>query len=135
MPGPAPSRNPRRRNARPEWRRLPAAGRSGDPPAWPIGRPTKTALALWAQLWATPQAVAWEADGWVRTVARYTKLVLASERPKAPGQLLAEVRQLEDRLGLNPMALRRLMWEIEASPTETVPADVASLDAYREKLG
>jgi hypothetical protein len=136
MPGPPPTRNPRRRNARPDWRRLPAAGRPGEPPAFPIGRPTKAAAALWAQLWATPQATAWEALGWVRTVARYTKLVLASERPKAPGYLLAEVRQLEDRLGLNPMAMRRLMWEIESTPAaEAVPADVASLDDYREKLG
>jgi hypothetical protein len=62
--------------------------------------------------------------------------VLAAERPKAPGYLLAEVRQLEDRLGLNPMAMRRLMWEIvEAAPADAVPADVASLDDYRDKLG
>jgi hypothetical protein len=136
MPGPPPTRNPRRRNARPDWRRLPAGGRGGEPPEWPMGRPTKAVLGLWAQLWATPQAVAWADLGWLRTVARYTKLVLASERPKAPGYLLAEVRQLEDRLGLNPMAMRRLMWEIVADPADQpTPAEVASLDDYRDKIG
>src|SRR5690349_17416380 len=105
---PPPNPNARRRNARPEWRRLPAAGRRGDPPPFELARPSRPELVLWASLWATPQAAAWEDLGWSRTVARYCRLVVASEKRGASTRLLAEVRQLEDRLGLNPLAIRRL---------------------------
>lgn len=136
MPGPPPSPNARRRNARPAWRVLPPEGRKGDPPPWPMGRPTKAALSLWVDLWASPQAVAWEDLGWTRVVARYCKLLLAAERPKAPGSLLGEVRQLEDRLGLSPMAMRRLQWEVAQRPAGAdgdASAEVTQLDAYRDR--
>jgi hypothetical protein len=99
-------------------------------------KPSATVHALWASLWATPQAVAWEELGWIRTVARYATLLIAAERKNAPVKLLAEVRQLEDRLGLSPWAMKRLQWEItDASMEESAPADVAKLDDYRELYG
>lgn len=75
---------------------------------------------VWGELWATPQAVAWERLGWTRVVARYVQILLAAERPdmdefgntKFNVGLLAEVRQNEDRLGLTPMAMMRLKWEV-----------------------
>ena len=136
MPGPPPNPNARRRNARPDWRRLPASGRAGEPPAWPLPRATKAERALWAQLWASPQAIAWESLGWDRTVARYARLAVEGEKRGASTRLLAEVRQLEDRLGLNPMAMKRLQWEISEAQQEEPRADnVADLDAFRERLG
>lgn len=141
MPGPAPSKNARRRNARPDWRKLPAGGRTEDPPEWPIptGRtPSVAVLQLWSDLWHSPQAVAWEELGWVRVVARYAKLTVVAERggKAATGSLLSEVRQLEDRLGLSPMSMKRLQWEIsdEAEEQES-PAGVTSLDDYRDQFG
>ena len=136
MPGPPPKRNARRTNKRPDWRTLPASGREGDPPEFPLSRPSVAVLALWLDLWRSPQAVAWEQFGWTRVVARYAKLLVAAERTNATAALLAEVRQLEDRLGLSPMAMRRLQWEIEAVAVEEQEAgDVADLDAYRSRLG
>lgn len=140
MPGPPPNPNARRRNARPDWRRLPTTGRPGDPPPWPMGRAGKAVLDLWAQLWASPQALAWEDLGWTRVVARYTKLLVAAEKSDAPIGLLGEVRQLEDRLGLSPMAMRRLQWEIDAVPAapagdEGSGGEVTRLDAYRNLYG
>lgn len=134
--GPPPNPNARRRNKRPEWRTLPAAGRDGNPPAFPLPGRGKALLELWASLWSSPQAVAWEQLGWTRIVARYAKLLLAAERKDAPIALLAEVRQLEDRLGLTPMSMRRLQWEIERKPEDgDQPAGVADLDAYRSRVG
>jgi len=133
--GPPPKKNARRTNARPDWVKLPAAGRAGHPPAWPMtGKPGKAVADLWASLWASPQAVAWERLGWSRVVARYTRLLLEAEKADAPVTLLGEVRQLEDRLGLSPMAMRRLQWEIEAEAQEAEgsPAEVTSLDEYRD---
>jgi hypothetical protein len=136
--GPPPSPNARRRNARPAFRRLPATGRPGVPPAWPLGgRATKNELALWEQLWATPQATAWEELGWVRTVARYARITVAAERPRAIAAVMSEARQLEDRLGLNPKAMRSLGWEISADAAQETDgdADVLDIDAFRARVG
>jgi hypothetical protein len=139
MPGPAPNPNARRRNLRPEWRRLPASGRTEEPPAWPLGKPTRPEAALWDELWHSPQAIAWESFGWARTVARYTRCAVRAERRGALGVLLSEVRQLEDRLGLNPMAMKRLQWVIATDVDEEQPRgeldNVADLDRYRDRLG
>jgi len=115
MPGPAPKPNPVRRNARAGTMKLPAEGRQGDPPPWPLaGRTTAAERQAWAELWATPQAVAWEQMGWTRTVGRYCRLMVAAEKPHAGRAELAEARQLEDKLGLTPKAMRMLLWEIVA---------------------
>jgi len=111
----APKFEPARRNARSGPVKLPAEGREGDPPAWPLaGRVTAAERAAWADLWHTPQAVAWEKLGWTRTVARYCRLMVQAEKPNANAIALAEARQFEDRLGLTPKAMRLLLWEIVA---------------------
>jgi hypothetical protein len=35
---------------------------------------------LWRQVWATPQALAWEQLGWTRTVARYRLVLLKASK-------------------------------------------------------
>jgi len=101
--------------------RLPAEGRQGRLPKWPLPKlvPDDEGLAevleereaeLWADLWETPQAVAWERLKWTRTVARYVRYEVRAET----GDLKAgaEARLLEDRLGLSPQAMLRLRWEV-----------------------
>lgn len=135
MPGPPPSPNARRRNARAARVKLPAGGRQGEPPPFPLTGRSKALVELWAGLWSSPQAVVWEQLGWTRIVARYAKLILRSERRDADRLLLAEVRQLEDRLGLTPLAMRRLQWEI-ADDVEPMaaPTEVTVLEDYRARL-
>jgi hypothetical protein len=112
MPTP-PKAQPARRNARVGPVKLPAGGRSGVPPVWPLpGDPSPDESAAWAELWATPQAVAWERCGWTRTVGRYCRLMVASEHDGASAALHAQVTSLEDRLGLTPKAMRLLLWEV-----------------------
>ena len=102
--------------------KLPAEGRKGDPPAWPLSTwldsgKAETEATIWRELWATPQAVAWERLGWVRTVARLTRLLVDIEDPdreSAVAPLHAQATALEDRLGLTPKAMRLLLWEIVA---------------------
>lgn len=108
----APKFDPVRRNARSGPLRLPAEGRKGPAPVWPLELVTDAEAAAWEELWATPQAVAWERLGWTRTVARYCRVMLEAEAPAAESAARAEARQLEDRLGLTPKALRLLLWEI-----------------------
>jgi hypothetical protein len=102
---------------------LPAEGRKGPSPTWPLpGLPEDDEglfavlegreAELWDELWATPQAVAWERLRWLRTVARYVRFEVRAET----GDLKAgaEARLLEDRLGLSPQAMLRLRWEVSA---------------------
>lgn len=116
MPGPAPKHPSKRvrRNRPPEMTQLPSEGRRGDPPSWPLPYPRKNELAIWADLWGMSQAVAWERLGMVRTVARYCRRLYEAEQKNSPVMVNAEVRQLEDRLGLSPLAMKRLQWEIAA---------------------
>lgn len=81
-------------------------------PAWPLSEPTAVELEAWRQLWVTPQAVMWERLGWLRTVARYCRVMVEAERPRASAAKLMVVAQLEDKLGLTPKAMRLLLWEV-----------------------
>lgn len=119
----APKIDPVRRNSRVGPLRLPAEGRTGPAPSWPLSVPEDdegdghtAELQVWSELWSTPQAVAWERLGWIRVVARYARLVIAAER--LDKDALSEARQLEDRLGLTPKAMRLLLWEIVANEVE-----------------
>jgi hypothetical protein len=113
-PLPKPDGQRRRRNATLALTQLPSEGRTAPAPEWPLSRPTKAEAELWADLWTKPQAVQWERQESERTVARYVRVCIAAEKPKAPAGLSAEARQFEDRLGLSPMAMLRLKWEIAA---------------------
>jgi hypothetical protein len=90
---------------------LPIGGRRGRPPAWPLPTSSERERELWRKLWRTPQAVMWEGCG--LAVARYVRVLAEAERPGAAPPLRAEARQLEDRLGLSPMALLRMRAKIQ----------------------
>lgn len=163
-PAPKPPGQRARRNATVAMTRLPAGGRQGKTPVWPLlddialsarrdvlaakadklrfaledtpPGPEKARLErrleetdvevaildkrmaaqrglekkLWRELWKTPQAVAWERLGWVRDVGQYVRWKVLAEL----GDLDAarEARQLSDRIGLTPLAMLRLRWEI-----------------------
>jgi hypothetical protein len=93
---------------------LPAEGRQGEPPAWPLAASAAYDDQTWRDLWSTPQAAAWErlGIGCIRMVARY--VVLLAEADVGEPKAAMEVRQIEDRLGLSPLAMLRLRWEIAA---------------------
>ena len=99
-----------RRNARAGVEMLPAGGRQGDTPEWPLELLSSDEAHLWKDLWSTPQAVAWERHGWTRVVARYCRIAILAEAMDKDA--LSEARQLEDRLGLTPKAMRMLMWQV-----------------------
>lgn len=129
MPGPAPKppEQRRRRNARPAALLLPSEGRQSPAPPWPIvPNPDRKAGAaerkLWAELWQLPQAVAWERFGYAREVAQYARWKILAEAGSLRAS--AEARQFSDRLGLTPLALRRLEWQIVADELEARQAEV-----------
>lgn len=117
--GPAPDPNAIRRDRRSDqatWLTLPAK-REGDVPAWPLTESTKREDAMWARLWATPQATQWEAQGWFDEVALYVRTFCeAAEREASPAIRTLVLRQMEG-LGLSAAGMSRLRWRIG---TETV---------------
>ncbi len=160
---------------------LPAEGRQGDPPPWPLPTPIDVAvleaavtrteaeheaavtsraragaarrmmaarsrlaeavaqaeyrqaaeLELWAELWATPQAVQWEQMRCGRELAQYVRWKVFAEG----GHLKAgaEARQLADRLGLTPMALLRLRWEVVADTQDGASTPARATEDVRAR--
>ena len=122
MAGSGPTPNPASRrqmgNQAHTWLDLPALGRQGDAPAWPMMAVDEGPLAkihlreleVWSDIWATPQAVAWERNGWTHDVALYVRYFVLGEF----GNLDAakEARMWSDRLGLNPAAMLKNRWRV-----------------------
>jgi len=102
------------------WVDLPAAGRSGATPKLPSWRKWHAGTARWwKELWATPQATQWEASGrtlW--TLACLYDDMIAGRADVA--KVSAEMRQHEDRHGLNPKSMLQLRWRIVEQPDAEV---------------
>jgi hypothetical protein len=72
--------------------------------------------AWWATVWGSPMAAVW-LDADVPALTRLAGLVDRLHRGEGTSRVLGEIRALEDRFGLSPMARRRLQWEIEQAST------------------
>lgn len=136
MRGPVPKQpnERRRRNATLPMTQLPAEGRQGPPPAFPlpvVGNKdlAKLELEIWAELWATPQACEWDRMRWTRDVAQYARLKAAGELGSM--KAVSEARQLGDRLGLNPQAMLRMRWEV--APDELAEVRAAKPAGARKR--
>lgn len=98
--------------------RLPAEGYDGPFPDWPSSYPpSKVEAELWRDTWRLPQAAAWAEGDFTRVVCRYVALAaLAEDIAGVTSAQLAELRQVEASLGLTPLAMKRLGWELDNQP-------------------
>lgn len=127
--GPPPDPNSRRQQTKAQrdgWLDLPSEGRQGDMPAWPLATSSDAELDYYAELWASPQAAAWESLRIpARVVANYVRYSVLAEDGDA--KAATEARQCEDRLGLNPAAMLRNRWRVRvddlAEKRETAPTE------------
>lgn len=112
--GPPPDPNALRRDRKDdgEWLTLPAGGRDGEPPAWPLTGGTERELELWAKLWAKPQAVAWERLGLEYEVGMLVRRMAEAETPGSHTSTGTLVRQMMDSLGLTTPGLRSNRWKL-----------------------
>jgi hypothetical protein len=81
--------------------------------------------AWWEKVWKSPMASVY-LDADVPGLARLAGMIDRVHRGEAvPTFLHQEIRQLEDRYGLSPLARRRLQWEIDKGsemPEDARPA-------------
>jgi len=101
-------------------------------PDWRVW--TEATHTWWAVLWSKPQAVMWPADG----SSLFTLAVLHHELvvgEGSPSPISAEMRQIEDRHGLNPKAMLQLRWRIvdDGKPATTKTATKAAATKARKK--
>lgn len=133
-PLPKPPEQRRRRNHGPQITYLDPDGRKGQrTPKWPLEEVRAGEAKLWIEVWKQPEAVLWERERSHRLVARYVRVLAATEQPDASTKLiqvfLAEARQLEDRLLLSPKAKVMARYAVrvpeEPVPIAAVPAPAA----------
>lgn len=105
--GPAPDPNALRRDRKDDaaWTTLPADGRQGAIPSWPLLDPDARELQLWKEFWAKPQAILWERNQQTFEVAMHIRTFFEAERPDASSSLRTLVRQQADALLLTIPAM------------------------------
>ncbi|ABS06158.1 hypothetical protein Krad_4700 (plasmid) [Kineococcus radiotolerans SRS30216 = ATCC BAA-149] len=93
----------------------------------------KDAVAEFWLLWSSPMASQWDPAADLAVTVRVVLLRTAIARgDEAGAKRMAELRALEDRLGLSALARERLRWHLPtAAPTED-DASVISLSSYLE---
>lgn len=119
--GPAPDPNALRRERDGEsWVSLPAAGRQGETPEWPLENHTDREATLWEREWRRPQAIMWERNGQAEEVAMYVRSFALAEQLNATVASRTLLRQQQEALGLSIPGLARNKWKIEAEVTAPV---------------
>ncbi|MBV7671386.1 hypothetical protein STHAL_18210 [Streptomyces halstedii] len=113
------------------WRTLPAEGRTGDAPEWPLTAAADRELDLWDGLWAKPQAVAWEDMGQELEVALFVRTLAEAERADARLDVKKMVRGYLDSLGLSVAGMNRNRWKIAPAADEPVTDDPVSAAPVR----
>ena len=116
-PAPDPTALARERDAG-EWTILPADGRQGATPDWPLLGQGDREAGLWERLWQKPQALMWERYGLQMEVALYVRRFTEAELPDSSVNLSTLVRQMADSLGLTTPGMRANRWRIDRASDE-----------------
>lgn len=120
-PAPDPDALRRERDAG-EWTILPAEGRQGATPDWPLTEQTGREEELWDRLWRMPQALMWERYGQELEVALYVRRLSEAEARDSSVALSTLVRQLADSLGLSTPGMRANRWRVDRPSEEEAPS-------------
>ena len=99
------------------WTILPPEGRTEPAPPMPActleGGWSDGTVEAWRKLWALPQATQWQADDSELAVWILIHETIWYRSPKGPSPtLISQMRGIDDKHGLNPRAMRDLVWRI-----------------------
>ena len=101
---------------------LPAEGYTGPIPDFPLPDPTDRELAVWDDLWRTPQACAWSmpSERWrSQTVALYVRTKVRCEAADAGASLLGQLHRFADQIGMTTAGLAEMGWKVAVDETAT----------------
>ena len=138
--GPAPDPNALRRDRKDDaqgWTTLPAEGRQGPAPVWPLLGQSEREAELWVIYWAKPQAVLWEHNNQELEVALHVRRLAEVELPDAPTGLGTLVRQQMDALLLTIPAMLSARVRVafdEVAVKRSAPVAVVEVDSLDEEL-
>ena len=136
--GPPPDPNALRRNRATDmagWTTLPAEGRTGRPPRWPLEGQSPREKTLWRELWKRPQAIMWERLDQRYEVALFARNLARAETPMASVELQKVVRQYLDSLGLSVAGMLRNRWRLaEQQQPAAAAAPVTARPSARSRL-
>ncbi|MFI8830537.1 hypothetical protein ACIGPN_05865 [Streptomyces afghaniensis] len=104
------------------WVTLPADGRDGPLPPFPLIDPSPREMDLWERLWETPQATMWEQLHQDFEVASYVRLLVAAEKPRSSAIIWSQVKQFAESLGLSVSGMARNRWTIAAVAADEADA-------------
>lgn len=106
---------------------LPPTGFDGAAPEFPLPLASDRELAMWAQVWTTPQACAWSSESWRwHVVAMYVRTFVLAEDTEAPNaSLLGQIHRFGDQIGLTPAGLKENGWKI-AEPALAAVSDAGA---------
>lgn len=124
--GPAPTSTERSHKAQAAadgWVTLPAEGRDGATPAFPLDMPSPREWEIWERLWETPQAVMWEQLHQEWEVASYVRLLVRAEAPRSSAIVWGQVKQFAESLGLSVSGMQRNRWTVAKSDSEDTQSD------------
>lgn len=138
MPSGPPLKDPRfrrRRNPTPGFKQISHEPRKGPTPKWPLTKPTKEELKLWKSLWDLPQSREWEKiRDWISPAMYVRAVIRAYSGDTLNKEMMAEVRQLDAKIGISARALRNLHWEIEDPEVPFAERGDNSLEELRSKV-
>lgn len=136
--GPAPTSTERSHKAKADQHgavTLPAEGRDGAEPAYPLVDPNPRELDLWSRLWESPQAVMWEQLHLEFEVASYVRVLARAELPKSSSIIWGQAKQMAESLGLTASGMQRNRWTIGTVETEDdAPQAVAGVTPLAARL-
>lgn len=114
-----PAKDPNSVNgAKAEWVALPAAGRRGRTPAWPLpSELSEWGEAEWRRLWKLPQAIEWARLKMHTQIAVYVKVLDEVAAGDTRPQKLANMQRMETSLGLSVAGMHANGWKIASGVT------------------
>lgn len=120
---------------------LPSEGHKGRPPAFPLPQMKRFGtdgvnqaatkafrtreIAVWRQIWRTPQAAAWARESWRwPTIGEFCRIKTAVELdPDSNAALLSRLREYRNEIGLSPDGLKMNGWAISVDQVAAKSAE------------
>jgi hypothetical protein len=123
-----------------QWTSLPAEGRAGDAPEWPLTEATPRELVLWERWWRKPEALLWESDGSIDYVALTVRMFAEAEVTKASAENRKTVRMMMADLYLTRESkdrarIRVVTDEVAEKREESTPRRASARDRMKVVSG